>query len=94
MILDVDPKILADTVEGDLSQIRNTRNMRVRHRLKAELHDIILLRGKDLPRDVYGSICLRLGMPLPPDFWHISPERLPKLAQAPTQPLEPEKALV
>jgi len=94
MILDADPNILTGTVEGDLSQIRNTRNKRVRRRMVSELHDIMLLRGKDLPRDVYGSVCLRLGMPLPADFWHISPERLPKLAQAPTQPLEPEKIKV
>jgi hypothetical protein len=94
MILDADPDILTGTVEGDLSQIRNDRNKRVRRRLKAELHDIMLLRGKDLPRDVYGSVCLRLGMPLPADFWRISPERLPKLAQAPAQPLESEKIKV
>jgi hypothetical protein len=76
MILDADIPALVDTIEGDLDQIRNTRNMRVRRRLKAELHDVILLRRKDVPRDVYGSVCLRLGMPLPSDFWHIPPERL------------------
>jgi hypothetical protein len=92
MILDADLQTLTDTAEGDLSQIRNSRNKKVRRRMLSELHDIVLLRRIDLPRDLYGSICLRLGMPLPPDFWHISPERLPKLAQAPTQPLEPVKA--
>jgi hypothetical protein len=77
MILDADINILTDTVQGDLSQIRNSQNKKVRRRMKSELHDIILLRGNELPRDVYGSTCLRLGMPLLPEFWQISPERLP-----------------
>lgn len=76
MILDATPKVLADTAQGNLAQIRNTQNKKVRRRLLAELHDIALLRGEDLPRHVYGSLCLRLGMPLPPDFWSLPPEIL------------------
>jgi hypothetical protein len=76
-ILHADSEVLADVAYGDLNQFRNTQNKRVRRRLKAELRDMMMLRGKDLPRDLYGSVCLRLGMPLPSDFWHISPERLP-----------------
>lgn len=79
-ILHADSEVLADVAYGDLNQFRNTQNKRVRRRLKAELRGMMLLRGRDLPRDLYGSVCLRLGMPLPPDFWHISPERLPKHA--------------
>jgi len=76
-ILHADSEVLADVAYGDLNQFRNTQNKRVRRRLKAEVRDMMMLRGKDLPRDLYGSVCLRLGMPLPSDFWHISPERLP-----------------
>jgi len=47
-----------------------------RRRLICELHRVMLLRGKELSRPLYGSICLRLGTPLPPDFW-----TLPMLAQ-------------
>jgi hypothetical protein len=43
-----------------------------RRRLICELHRAMLLRGKDLSRALYGSICLRVGAPLPPDFWTVS----------------------
>jgi hypothetical protein len=94
MILDADLKVLADTVEGDLSQIRSAKNKRVRRRMLSELHDVVALRGKDLPRDQYGSLALRLGMPLPPDFWHLSESKVPETAKAYAHTLEPGKPFV
>jgi len=51
-----------------------------RRRLICELHRVMLLRGKELSRPLYESICLRLGMPLPADFWTLPAEMLPRLA--------------
>ena len=80
MILDAQPELLAETAYEDLNRMRNTRNKKLGRHLVAELHDIMLLRGKDLPKPLYGSLCLRLGTRLPEDFWHLPPEMLPKQA--------------
>lgn len=61
-----------------------------RRRLICELHRVMLLRGKELSRPLYGSICLRLGMPLPPDFWHLPAGMLPKTVEASAREVEVE----
>ena len=59
-----------------LHQFRSDPTKRQRRRLLLELHRVMLLRGKELSRPLYGSISLRLGMPLPEDFWCLPPEML------------------
>jgi hypothetical protein len=61
-----------------LHQFRSEPTKRQRRRLTCELQRVMTLRGQDLSRSLYGSICLRLGMPLPADFWHLPPEILGK----------------
>ena len=55
-----------------LHQLRSDPTKGQRRRLICELHRVMLLRGRELSRRLYGSLCLRLGMPLPPDFWKLS----------------------
>jgi hypothetical protein len=66
-----------------LHQMRSQPTKRQRRRLTCELQRVMTLRGKDLSRPLYGSVCLRLGMPLPADFWHLPPEMLPKNSEKP-----------
>ena len=60
-----------------LHQFAQDPTKRQRRRLTCELQRVMTLRGQELSRSLYGSICLRLGMPLPPDFWTLPPEMLP-----------------
>jgi hypothetical protein len=79
-----------------LHQFRSEPTKRQRRRLLLELHRVMLLRGKELSRPLYDSISLRLGMPLPEDFWCLPPEMLPnvgKTCSSPPFPLaNPEKS--
>jgi hypothetical protein len=60
-----------------LHQFRSSPTKRQRRRLTCELQRVLTLRGKDVSHPLYGSICLRLGMPLPEDFWSLPGEMLP-----------------
>jgi hypothetical protein len=54
----------------------------------------MLLRGPQLRRDLFGSVCLPSGAPLPADFWHLPPEKLPnvgKTCSTPSFPLDREE---
>jgi len=63
-----------NVAQSHLHQLRQHTTKRQRRRLLLELHRVMLLRGEELSRPLYGSMCLRLGMPLPADFWHLPPE--------------------
>ena len=76
-LLNADIEQVHVVAESYLTQLRNKPNLRTRKRLKCELHRVMMLRGPELRRDLYGSICLRIGADLPPDFWHIPQELLP-----------------
>jgi hypothetical protein len=60
-----------------LHQIRNNPTKGQRRACMCQLHRVMLLRGPELRRDLFGSICLRLGSPLPEDFWTL-PCKVPR----------------
>jgi len=55
-----------------LHQLRNSPIRGQRRACMCQLHRVMLLRGPELHRDLFSSICLRLGSELPEDFWSLS----------------------
>jgi hypothetical protein len=72
-----------------LHQFRSEPTKRQRRRLTCELHRVMVLRGREFSRPLYGSICLRLGIPLPEDFWCLPPEMLPNVGKTCSTPPHP-----
>jgi len=73
-------KEVEGVAQSYLTQLRNRPNKRVRRRLKCELQRVLLMRGPELNRWLYGSVCLWTGAGMPPDFFTSTPpEGLPKL---------------
>jgi hypothetical protein len=75
--------------ESYLHQLRNRSTKSQRRACMCQLHRVMLLRGPQLRRDLFGSVCLRLGAPLPADFWHLP--NVGKTCSRPSFPLDPEE---
>ena len=75
-LVEADPRDVDNVARSYLHQFRTRPTKRQRRRLIIELHRVMLLKGQQLSRSLYGSICLRLGMELPPYFWHLPREML------------------
>jgi len=58
-----------DVAESYLTQLRSKPTKKQRRACTCQLQRILLLRGAELSRWLYGSISLRIGSPLPSDFW-------------------------
>jgi len=83
-----------NVAESYLHQLRNETTKGQRRACMCQLHRVLLLKGPELRRDLLGSILLRLGMSLPPDFWHLPSERVPESTKAYLHTLEPGEAHV
>jgi len=78
-----------NVAESYLHQIRNNHTKAQRRACMCQLHRLLLLRGPQLRRDLFGSVCLRLGASLPADFWHLP--NVGKTCSTPSFPLDPEE---
>jgi hypothetical protein len=60
MLVDAKIQDLENVTYSLLHQLRTSNVKVVQRRMKGELHDIMLLRGSDLPRSLYDTVNLRL----------------------------------
>ena len=82
ILVTADIKEVENVAASYLHQLRNEPTKRVRRACLVQLQRLMLLRGKEINRDLYGSICLRLGYPLPSDFWKLT-GKLPEPTHTP-----------
>ncbi len=75
-LVNADIRNVENLARSYMHQFRTRPTKRQRRRLICELDRLMLLRGQELSRPLYDSICLRLGMEVPPDFWHLPSEML------------------
>lgn len=60
MLAKAAPEDLENITYSLLHQLRTSQVKAVQRRMKSELHDILLLRGRDLPKSLYDTVNLRL----------------------------------
>jgi hypothetical protein len=85
-LVTADITMVAAVAESYLTQLRNRPDIRTRKRLKCELLRVMMLRGKELQRELYGTVCLWTGSRLPRDFWHMGPDLPPEMWDRPDPP--------